>query len=297
MNFAGWVKSAPAGSLLLLPRQAQWGSLDPSKGHLLPRAATAFWESPVFPKTWVTLQSQQGNYRLVLSKKIFGVEVDEVKVLMAQLCLTLCNPMDCSPPGSSVHGILQARILEWVSVPFSSRSSQRRDWTWASHTAGRFFTFWATLGSWIISREFRSPFSRLGKTEKFAMTWLSLLLQSHDCTFLPLKLQPIEFLVPWTSYVCSHTPYLLKNMSSKYIPFSWHLSQCIADACFLTSLLPDTVSSLSLMGWIFFILVSSVPNNLHLLIFWWNTKCLSEWIKEWEKAVSSPITGRLLKTY
>ena len=36
-----------------------------------------------------------------------------------QLCLTLCNPMDCSPSGSSVHGILQARILEWVAVPFS----------------------------------------------------------------------------------------------------------------------------------------------------------------------------------
>ena len=41
------------------------------------------------------------------------------KVLFAQLCLTLCNPMDCSPPGFSVHGILQPRILEWVAIPFS----------------------------------------------------------------------------------------------------------------------------------------------------------------------------------
>ena len=39
------------------------------------------------------------------------------------LCLTLCDPMDCSPPGSSVHGILQARILEWVAIPFSRGSS------------------------------------------------------------------------------------------------------------------------------------------------------------------------------
>ena len=39
--------------------------------------------------------------------------------LVAQLCLTLCNSMDCSPPGSSVHGILQARILEWITIPFS----------------------------------------------------------------------------------------------------------------------------------------------------------------------------------
>ena len=38
---------------------------------------------------------------------------------VAQLCLTLCDPMDCSPPDSSVHGILQARILEWVAIPFS----------------------------------------------------------------------------------------------------------------------------------------------------------------------------------
>ena len=53
---------------------------------------------------------------------------------------TLWNPMDCSPPDSSVHGILQARILEWVAMPFSRGSSQSRDQTWVSHTAGRFFT-------------------------------------------------------------------------------------------------------------------------------------------------------------
>ena len=45
-----------------------------------------------------------------------------------QSCLTLCDPMDCSPSGSSVHGILQARILEWVAIPFSGESSQPRDW-------------------------------------------------------------------------------------------------------------------------------------------------------------------------
>jgi hypothetical protein len=45
------------------------------------------------------------------------------KVLVAQLCLTLYNPMNCSLPGSSVHGIFQARILEWVAIPFSRGSS------------------------------------------------------------------------------------------------------------------------------------------------------------------------------
>ena len=47
----------------------------------------------------------------------------KVKVLVTQLCLTLCDSMDYSPPGSCVHGILQARILEWVVIPFSNRSS------------------------------------------------------------------------------------------------------------------------------------------------------------------------------
>ena len=55
----------------------------------------------------------------------------KVKVLVAQLCLTLCNPIDCSLQGSSVCGILQARILEWVAISFSRRSSQSRYQTWS----------------------------------------------------------------------------------------------------------------------------------------------------------------------
>ena len=58
----------------------------------------------------------------------------------AQSCPTLCDPMDCSPPGSSVHGILQARILEQVAMPSSRGSSQPRDQTQVSCTAGGFFT-------------------------------------------------------------------------------------------------------------------------------------------------------------
>ena len=60
-------------------------------------------------------------------------------VLCAQ-SLNLCNPVDCSPPGSSVHGIFQARILEWVAISSSRGSSQPRDQTWVSCIAGRFFT-------------------------------------------------------------------------------------------------------------------------------------------------------------
>ena len=69
------------------------------------------------------------------------------------LCLTLCDAMDCSPLGSSVHGILQARILEWVAIFFSRGSSQPRDWTRVSHIAGRLFTDWTTREDRGISRE------------------------------------------------------------------------------------------------------------------------------------------------
>ena len=58
---------------------------------------------------------------------------------VAQSCLTLCDPRDCSLPGSSVHGIFQARVLEWVAISFSRGSSQPRDWALASHIAGKCF--------------------------------------------------------------------------------------------------------------------------------------------------------------
>ena len=69
------------------------------------------------------------------------------KVLVIRLCPTLSNPMNCSPWGSSVLGILQTRILEWVAISFSRGSSQPEDWTQVSCTAGRFFTIWTTKTS------------------------------------------------------------------------------------------------------------------------------------------------------
>ena len=62
--------------------------------------------------------------------------------LVTQSCLTLYDPMDCSPTGSSIHGISQARILEWVALPFSRGSSQPRDRTQVFCIAGRLFTIW-----------------------------------------------------------------------------------------------------------------------------------------------------------
>ena len=63
---------------------------------------------------------------------------------VAQSCPTLCDPTDCSLPGSSIHGIFQARVLEWVAISYSRGSSWPRDRTQVSHIAGRRFTVWAT---------------------------------------------------------------------------------------------------------------------------------------------------------
>ena len=95
-------------------------------------------------------------------------------VLVAQSC-----PIDfaipgtvCNPPASSGHGILQARMLEWVAIPFSRRSFWPMDQTWVSHIAGRFFTVWAT-------RE--------------AQTWLWWFIK--DTTFIKKKIVLIELLL------------------------------------------------------------------------------------------------------
>ena len=61
-----------------------------------------------------------------------------------QSCPTLCNPMDCSAPGSCIHGILQARVLEWVAIPFSMGSPWPREQTCVSCIEGGLFTIWDT---------------------------------------------------------------------------------------------------------------------------------------------------------
>ena len=72
--------------------------------------------------------------------------------LVTQLCLTACDSMDYSLPGSSIHGILQARTLEWVAMPFSRGSSQPRDWTQVSHNPCRYFTVWATREALLLRK-------------------------------------------------------------------------------------------------------------------------------------------------
>ena len=86
-----------------------------------------------------------------------------MKVLAAQSCLTLCDPMDYNPPGSTVHGILQARILEWVAIPFSRGPSWPRDLTRISCIACRFFTDWAGEPTCFSITDFIRVFIGLAK--------------------------------------------------------------------------------------------------------------------------------------
>ena len=81
-----------------------------------------------------------------ISRKVEGYACVQAKLL--QSYLTPCDPMDCSPPGSSVHGILQARILEWVAMPASRASSQSRDRTWVSFVSYNGCRVFVTQATW-----------------------------------------------------------------------------------------------------------------------------------------------------
>ena len=102
----------------------------------------------------------------------FTLHWSEAKVLVAQSCPTLCDPMDCSLPGSPLHGILQARVLKWVSVPSSRRSSQPKDQTWISCIAGGFFTVWTLKSYWGLIFFFLTEVLTLYHAE--CIQWVSM---------------------------------------------------------------------------------------------------------------------------
>ena len=123
------------------------------------RISPLSWISfPIYVTTesWVGILVLHSRFSLVIYF-IHNINCVEVKVLVIQPCLTLWDPRDCSPPGSSVHVILQARILEWVAISFSRLSSRPSDWSWVSHIAGRFFTIWATREALVYICQSQSP--------------------------------------------------------------------------------------------------------------------------------------------
>ena len=109
-----------------------------------------------FPMSWLFSLGGQNTETLasasVLAMNIQGLISFRIELFdllaalseVAQSCPTLCNPMNCSLPGSSIHEIFQARILEWAAISFTRRSSWPRDWTQVSRIVRRRFTVWAT---------------------------------------------------------------------------------------------------------------------------------------------------------
>ena len=98
---------------------------------------------------------------------------------VAQLCLILCDPMDCSLTGSSVHGIFQTRILEWVAISFSRGSSRPRDRTRVSCIVGSCFTVWATrevVTKWILLVRYESSIKWIINKFNMSHTFKSLLV-------------------------------------------------------------------------------------------------------------------------
>ena len=116
------------------------------------------------------------------------INKEESESEATQFCLTLCDPMDCSLPGSSIHGIFQARILEWVVISFSRRSPQPRDWTWVSCIVGRCFTIWAkqSLEKWtnpgVVIMD--TPVKLVKST--VILTYVSYVKYVEVCTLLTL---------------------------------------------------------------------------------------------------------------
>ena len=101
-----------------------------------------------FRENFYAFSVQQYMYNKILHRKIISkMYLKYLGVLVSQSYPTLCDPIDRRPLGSSVHGILQVKMLEWVATPFSKGSSQPTDRTQVSYIAGRFFTIWATWES------------------------------------------------------------------------------------------------------------------------------------------------------
>ena len=154
-----------------------------------------------FPAAALGSDLQQGTINHILTTKSFQLDLlNFYKTIsnspslkhFAQSCPNLCDPMDCSLPGSFVYGIPQARVLEWVAISFSRGSSQSRDQSWVCHIAGRRFchlshAFWKAqifniyAHNYILSTESKAVKYNYSRCRRYT-SWhkADLLLTEYD---------------------------------------------------------------------------------------------------------------------
>ena len=120
---------------------------DPLEKEMATHSSTLAWKIP-----WT---EEPGRLQSVGSQRVEHDWVTSLTLCAKSLqsCLTFCDPMDCSPPGSSVHGILQARILEWVAVPSSGEFSWPRDWTLVSYVWYPYTKCWVVKLNFIFIKD------------------------------------------------------------------------------------------------------------------------------------------------
>ena len=198
---------------------------------------------------------------------------------VAQSCPTLCDPMDCSLPGSSIHGILQARILEWVAISFSRGSSQPRDQTRVSLIAGRRFNLWAT-------REAPSP--EVCSNSCPLVQWCYLTISSSAALFsFCLQSFPTSGSFPVSPLFASGGQRIGASVSTSVLPVniqSWIPSGLTGLISLLSKWLSRIFSSTTILKHQFFGTQPSLWSNSHVLTWllekpqlWLYRSLLAKW--------------------
>ena len=159
---------------------------------------TICWVPKLGNPLWITELSPESQYQNQIYYILWGQRWRSSISKVIQLCLTLCDPVDYSLPDSSIHEIFQAKILKWVAISFSRRSSQLKDWTQVSHIVGRRFTVWAT-------REVQRSSIQSAKTRLGADCG-----SDHECLIAKIRLK-------------------LKKLGRTTRPFRYNLNQIPSD--------------------------------------------------------------------
>ena len=233
-----WLDEIPLSlSSLPVPGLSQWDSSSHQVTEVLEfqlQHQSFQWVFSVdsFRINWFDLLALQGTLKSFLQHHSSEVSIllYESESEVTQLCLTLCHPVDCSLPGSSVHGILQARILEWVVISFSRGSSRLRNPTWVSRIVGRRFNLWATREALWCSSVYLLLKRFLDRPQPW-QTFANMYIQfQFSCSLVWL------FVTPWTaagqaSLFITNSRSLLKLMSIESVMPSNRLILCHPFSC------------------------------------------------------------------